>query len=128
MQLEPGPPGPSSRNERKDLMKTRLLLSVTLACLVTALCVSPALAQTVTGSITGVVTDPSGAVVVGASVIAENAATGVKTRAQANGAGAYTIRFLPIGTYTLSVDAKGFARARLDGITLEIDQTATINV
>ena len=87
-----------------------------------------ALGQTVTAAITGIVTDPSGAVVAGATVTAENTATGVQTAAQTNGSGAYTIRFLPIGAYTVSVDAKGFARAKVDPFALEIDQTAKINV
>lgn len=88
----------------------------------------PGFAQTVTGTITGLVTDPSGAVVVGATVTAENTATGVQTIAQTNGVGAYSIRFLPIGTYALSVDAKGFTLQKVNSITLEIDQTAKINV
>ena len=100
-----------------------------LAALLFFLSSSPAaLGQTVTGSITGVVTDPSGAVVVGATVMAQNRATGVKTAAQTNGTGAYTIRFLPIGTYSLEVDAKGFTLEKIAPFTLEINQTVKINV
>jgi hypothetical protein len=87
-----------------------------------------ALAQTVTGSITGQVTDPSGALVSGATVIAENVATGVKTTATTNAAGVYTIRFLPIGTYKLTVQAKGFSSANIPPFSLEIDQTAKVDV
>src|ERR1700757_2680191 len=76
--------------------------------LMTVLCFSAALGQTVTGSITGQVTDPSGAVVVGATVTAENTATGVKTSAKTNASGVYTIRFLPIGTYKATIEANGF--------------------
>jgi len=86
------------------------------------------LGQTVTGAITGVVTDPSGAVVVGASVTAENTATAVKTPTQTNGSGVYTIRFLPIGTYTVTIEAKGFNTQKVNAFTLEIDQTAKINI
>src|ERR1700752_76009 len=97
-------------------------------CLVALLLlVTSALAQTVTGSITGVVTDPSGAVVAGAKVTAENVATGVKTTAQTNADGVYTIRFLPIGTYTAAIDAKGFALQQIQAFPLEIDQTAKVN-
>lgn len=109
-------------------MKTNLL-RYRFAFLIMAVMLSrPALGQTVTGSVTGLVTDPSGAVVVGATVAAQNTATGVPTTVQTNGAGAYTIRFLPIGQYTLSVQAKGFATAKVDAFTLEINQTAKINV
>ena len=60
--------------------------------LVAVLALSAALAQNVTGSITGQVTDPSGAVVSGANVTAENVATAVKTTATTNAAGLYTLR------------------------------------
>jgi hypothetical protein len=91
------------------------------------LCVSCAWGQTVTGSVTGQVTDQSGAVVVGATVTAENTATGVKTSGQTNGSGMYTIRFLPIGTYTVMIEAAGFAKQTVAPFALEIDQTAKIN-
>jgi len=91
------------------------------------LCWSSALGQTVTGSITGHVTDPSDAVIPGAKVIAENAATSVKTSTETNASGVYTIRFLPIGTYTMTIEAKGFATQKISPFTLEIDQTAKID-
>jgi hypothetical protein len=87
-----------------------------------------AFGQTVTGSITGEVIDPSGALVAGAKVTAENTATAVKTTAQTNAAGVYTIRFLPIGTYTVTIEAAGFSRQTTAAFALEIDQTAKINV
>jgi hypothetical protein len=95
--------------------------------LTAVLCVGSARAQTVTGTITGQVTDPSGAVVVGAKVTATNVATSVKTAAQTNGSGVYTLRFLPIGTYTVEVNAGGFTLQNLGPFPLEIDQTAKIN-
>jgi len=85
------------------------------------------LGQTVTGSITGQVTDPSGAVIAGAKVIAENSATSVKTSTQTNASGVYTIRFLPIGTYTMTIEATGFVTEKVSPFTLEIDQTAKID-
>jgi hypothetical protein len=109
-------------------MRRNLPRYLFVCCLTGILSLSSALGQTVTGSITGVVTDPSGAVVVGATVTAANTATGVQTTAQTNGVGNYTIRFLPIGVYTLTVEANGFAQQKIDAITLEIDQTAKINV
>jgi len=108
--------------------KTNLFRYLFVGWMTTILWLSPALGQTVTGSITGLVTDPSGAVVVGANVTAENTATGVKSATQTNGSGVYTIRFLPIGAYSLAIDAKGFSLARVDAFPLEIDQTAKVNV
>jgi Carboxypeptidase regulatory-like domain/TonB dependent receptor len=102
----------------------RYLAGCSLAAL---LLLSSAFGQTVTGSITGQVTDQSGALIVGANVSAENVATSVTTSARTNASGVYTIRFLPIGTYTLTIDATGFAPQKIAPFTLEIDQTAKIN-
>jgi Carboxypeptidase regulatory-like domain/TonB dependent receptor len=112
----------------EDRMQAKLLRRVLVCVLTILLGLSCALAQTVTGSITGQVNDPSGALVVGATVIAGNVATGVKTSAQTNAAGVYTIRFLPIGTYAITVQAKGFADAHIAAFPLEIDQTAKVDV
>lgn len=95
--------------------------------LIAVFLLSSASGQTVTGSITGVVTDPSNAVVPGAKVVAENVATGVKTSAQTNSDGVYTLRFLPIGTYTVTMSAKGFATQKVEAFPLEINQTAKVD-
>lgn len=109
-------------------MRTNSFRRLVGCCAVVLFSLASALGQTVTGSITGLVADPSGAVVVGATVTAENTATGVKTSAKSNAAGVYTIRFLPIGTYTMTIDAKGFATEHVEPFPLEIDQTAKFDV
>jgi hypothetical protein len=109
-------------------MRTNSFRRLVGCCAVALLCLASALGQTVTGSITGLVTDPSGAVVVGAAVAAENTGTGVKTSAKTNAAGVYTIRFLPIGTYTMTIDAAGFATDHVSPFPLEIDQTAKFDL
>jgi hypothetical protein len=86
---------------------------------------SVVLAQTVTGSVTGTVLDPSGAAVAGASVAAINTGTGVRT--SSNAAGVYSIRFLPIGIYTLEFVAKGFAKLDIPQFALEINQNAKLD-
>jgi hypothetical protein len=70
---------------------------ITWATLLALFCSISVLAQTVTGSIRGTVTDPSGAIIAGAKVVATNAATGVSTTATTNSSGEYSIRFLQIG-------------------------------
>src|SRR6516225_2900292 len=110
------------------MARKRVALYLACVCLIGALAVSTTLAQTVTGSITGQVTDPSGALVSGATVIAENVATSVQSTATTNAAGLYTIRFLPIGTYKITVQAKGFNSSNVPAFSLEIDQTAKIDV
>ena len=68
-------------------------------------------AQTPQATISGVVTDGQGAVVVAAEVVATSAATSVKFTARTNDSGFYSIPFLPIGAYTVSVEHSGFRRS-----------------
>ena len=96
--------------------------------LVILACVPIAFTQTVTGSITGEVTDPSGAVVPRAHVVAHALDTGVDTATDTNSAGVYHIEFLPIGHYEVSVKASGFETATVPSFVLEVLQTVTFNV
>jgi hypothetical protein len=86
------------------------------------------MAQTVTGTIRGTITDPSGAIVSGATVTATNTASSVATVTRTNGSGEYSIRFLQIGQYKVSVSAPGFETANYGPFALEIDQTAKVDI
>ncbi|HTV81661.1 MAG TPA: TonB-dependent receptor [Acidobacteriaceae bacterium] len=106
-----------------------ILRQLIWGCAATLLLLVPAcMAQTVTGTITGEVTDPSGAVVPGAHVTARNLETGVDTTAQTDSAGVYYIQFLPIGHYQVTVEASGFERETLPTFSLEALQIAKFNV
>ncbi|HEY1805639.1 MAG TPA: TonB-dependent receptor [Terracidiphilus sp.] len=109
-------------------MNTRLLRLVLGSALALIACVPFALGQNVTGSITGQVTDPSGAVIAGAHVTAHNLDTGVDTSTNSNPAGLYNIQFLPIGNYQITVQANGFSSESLAPFSLEVLQTANFNV
>ena len=91
-------------------------------------CIPVTTAQTVTGSVTGEVTDPSGAVISGASVVAHNLDTNVDTPTTTNASGLYRIEFLPIGHYQLSAKANGFELATVPPFSLEVLQTVTFNL
>jgi hypothetical protein len=81
-----------------------------------------AFGQVGNGTITGTVTDASGAVVSGATVQAKNTATGVAFSAATSNAGAYTITDLPVGTYSVAVAVKGFKAYTHTNLALEATQ------
>src|ERR1700678_341705 len=93
-------------------------------CLVTA----AAMGQTAgDGAITGTVKDSTGAVVPNATVKARNDATGVVTQRTTSGGGIYEISPLIVGTYTVTVSAKGFENFVQQQIVLSENQTFGLN-
>jgi hypothetical protein len=108
--------------------KFRNCISGIVIAMAALLCTPSLLAQTVTGTITGIVTDASGAVVSGAKVVARNTNTSVDSAVTTNAAGLYRIQFLPIGPYEVTVDAKGFNKETIPAFQLEVLQTASFNV
>ena len=95
------------------------LFALLLAC-------SVAFGQTITGSITGTISDPSGAAVGGATVTAINVDTGVQTPTTTNGDGIYVLRFLQLGHYKLSITSTGFNPTTVGPFTIEGGQEAKI--
>ncbi|MGH9582765.1 MAG: carboxypeptidase-like regulatory domain-containing protein, partial [Bryobacteraceae bacterium] len=90
---------------------------------------TPALwAQTYAGSLTGVVSDPSGAVIPGARATLTDEQRGLKYPAATDSSGRYLIRNLPPGNYELSVSAPGMQLYNRPGITLTVGQNAQANV
>ena len=79
-------------------------------------------AQVDTGTISGVVRDQSGAVVPGATITLTNAATDLILKTTSNSVGLYQFSALRIGTYTISAEAKGFAKVTQQNATLAIQQ------
>jgi len=88
---------------------------------------STALAQGITGSITGTVTDSTGAAVPGATVTIRNAATNSVHTVTTSEVGSYTVPELPPGQYTVTVDKAAFKSYKQSAITLSIDQVAQID-
>jgi hypothetical protein len=78
--------------------------------------------------IAGRVTDIHGAVIVGASIAAENTATGEQRSTATDQSGAFGISFLPHAEYRLSITAQGFATATYNHVTVAAGATATLNV
>ena len=104
-------------------MKSRLTVLAILLCFLTG-----ALnAQTTTASITGTVSDPSGAVVPNVKVTATNTATNLSYPAQTNEAGLFNILFLPVGPYNVTTEAEGFKKTVLGPFALEVNQIARVD-
>jgi Carboxypeptidase regulatory-like domain len=86
-----------------------------------------ALAQD-TASLTGTVTDPSGAAVPGAQVVVSNAAQGINRKAASNSSGDFLFAALPIGTYDLTVTSTGFKKYEAKAVVLGVAEKARVNV
>ena len=85
-------------------------------------------AQGTGGRILGRVSDPSGAVLSGARVVATNDATAVSHDTLTNDSGDYVFPELPVGTYSLTFDLTGFKKAVRHGIALDVNQVITLNM
>ena len=79
-------------------------------------------------TLNGTILDTSGAVVPGATVVAANVATGTETRTTTTSAGAYTLPYLPAGTYSVRVSAPGFRTATQENVLLRVGQTQSLNI
>ena len=97
----------------------------------TGLCVGLGLAQLFAqsnvGSMVGTITDPSGAVIVGATVTLTNPATGVKQTTKTTSIGEYVFYDLPPATYDLTVEYAGFKRAARAGIILQVAEKLNVS-
>jgi hypothetical protein len=93
-------------------------------------CLSPwaAYAQEVSAGITGRVTDPSGSAIVGASVMAKDLDRGTEWPTKTNEDGIYAFPRIPVGTYSLKIEAKGFKTSLQPALTLEVNQRARLDI
>src|SRR5271167_1184718 len=106
-------------------MKARLLWSCIFAF---AFCLPAVLFAQDTASITGTVTDPTGAAIPGAQVTLISQEHGINRAATSNSTGDYLFSALPIGSYNLAVSAPGFKKYQAAGIILRVAQKARVDV
>src|SRR5215475_5115548 len=86
------------------------------------------LAQEITGTIVGTVTDPAGAVIPGAKVTITNTDRNTVARTtETNSNGEYVAALLDVGHYSISVDATGFKKSKQTNITLNVNDKLTVN-
>lgn len=91
-------------------------------------CSLPCAGQQVTATVLGTVTDTSGAVIPDANLTSTNVSTGVVSKTSSDASGNYIFPSLVVGTYKLSAQKSGFTHEVISGITLDVDQKATVNV
>src|ERR1700677_1641293 len=106
-------------------MRRATTLTLFMMALLTSLNVA---GQQITASIRGTVLDPSGAIVQGATVTAKQTETGLARTAVTDHQGEYVLVELPIGHYQLEVQARGFQKYLQQGISLDVNQTATVGI
>jgi len=88
---------------------------------------STAFAQGEQATITGIVTDESGAVIPNARVAVTNVETGVTRETQTNGEAQYRVPYLPPGKYRLTVESQGFSKVQIE-LSLTLGLTATVDL
>jgi len=104
---------------------TRTRVALTAALLLAV----PALARAqATGTLSGVVTDPTGAVLPGATVEARNQGTGQLRNATTSGDGVYTIPLLAPGDYELKASLAGFTTLTRSSVRVTVAETARVNL
>jgi len=108
--------------------KTSSTITILFAGLFALFPALPAHAQIVNGTIFGTVTDATGAVIANAHVLVHNDDTGVQRTLATSGSGTFAAAAIPIGSYTVTVDAPGFASYKRTGIGLTIGQTLNLSL
>ena len=107
--------------QRKFIQSLGLLLGVLLLCL-------PAFPQLNLGSIAGTVTDPSGAVIVGAKVTVTDVERGVSRTLTADSAGEYSATSLTPGSYSVRAEFMGFQTLNRTGISVGVGQAVRVDL
>ena len=106
-------------------MPSRIFSLIAILCLLTT---SSVWAQDTRGTITGRVTDPSGAVITGATVVVSNTAMGTKTTINTNSDGLYRAPLLSPGLYEIEVAAPGFKKAIRSAVEVRVADRLDINI
>ena len=92
------------------------------------LLLSGAAAQESTGSISGDVTDPSGAAVPRATIVVTSVQTGIARKETSNASGSFVVTNLPVGDYSLTAEAAGFKKFEATKIRLDVNDRLKIPV
>ena len=114
---------------RRNIFETILKPFIIVSSLMLATaCGRLAVAQSAEGSISGTVSDTSGAVVPGAKIAAVGASTGSRYETTSTSSGLYRIPAMNVGTYNLTVTASGFQASVNSGVVVQVGTIASLNV
>src|SRR5271156_3787483 len=111
--------------ERTDTKSHKLLLSI-VVCIVTVM-MCPVMHGQATGNFSGNVADKAGSAIPGAAIIATSQGTGQQRDTKADASGHYLLPLLPVGTYTVHVDASGFQSAESKDLRLQVDEARELD-
>ncbi|HEV2399984.1 MAG TPA: carboxypeptidase-like regulatory domain-containing protein [Candidatus Sulfotelmatobacter sp.] len=107
-------------------MSSKNTLCAVVVCAL-AMLWTPVLHGQATASFSGTVSDKAGAVISGANVRVTSQATGLTREVKTDDSGHYTVPLLPVGFYTLHVEAQGFGPAEQKDIRLQVDEQRELN-
>jgi hypothetical protein len=110
----------------KTLLRNTSLLLLLIGCYLVSLPQAASAQGIITGTITGTITDPSGAVVPGVPVVATNTATGIKITGKTDSSGSIKLSDVPVGTYTVEVAAPSFAPLKIDNLQVTSGGTSSV--
>lgn len=105
-----------------------LMFSLLLACILVVCAATAAFAQAGRGGISGLVSDPTGAIIPGARVTLLNQSTGVTQHTVTTAAGLYSFVSLNPGSYKVTASMKDFESVARDHVTVTVDQVSTVNI
>ena len=80
------------------------------------------------GTIRGTVTDHSGAAVPEADVVGKNVETGLIQTVRTTGDGVYTLPYLPVGNYNVTVEKTGFRKSEIQNVRVDVNSDVPVNV
>ena len=109
-------------------MQARTFATLTKLLIIAAFALTTLHAQVVGGTLSGTVTDPSGATLTNAQVLVHNDETGNERRLTTGPDGRYSAPSIPVGTYTITVELPGFATQHRTGIPLTVGQSKQIDI
>jgi len=120
-------PAGSAGGAERRVRAVRLLTALSAVLAVFAFCSEFAWSQTTNGSFRGTVTDQTGGAVRGAQIRVTNTARNVSAEALTTDSGEYVVPNVPPGTYNLRVSLMGFETLETRGVTLLVNQNATLD-